>query len=110
MTKHSTPLWIIGLILGWFFDLLFWKQPFGINFALYSILCIVGGLLILLRNRQAPARGTLWLFPLIALFLGVTVLRAVPLTIFLAVLFTLLLMMLLTNTYLGGRWPWYSLA
>src|SRR5512138_3126384 len=81
MSKRSNLLWITGLLLGWAFDLLFWKQPMGINFALYSLLCVLGGCLVLLANQQAPARGTLLVFPLILLFAATTAIRAEPMTV-----------------------------
>ncbi len=109
MNKHSTLLWVTGMALGWLFDLLFWKQSFGINFAIYSVLCLIGGFIVLYVNRQYPARGALWLIPLILLFLAVTSVRAEPLTLFLAVLFALFLMVALTNTFLGGLWFRYGL-
>src|SRR5512146_718973 len=59
MSKRSNLLWITGLFLGWALDLLFWKQPLGINFLLYASLCVLGGCLVLLVNRQYPGRGTL---------------------------------------------------
>ncbi len=108
MSKHSNLLWITGIFLGWAFDLLFWKQPLGINFALYSILCVLGGALVLLRNKQYPARGSLLVLPLILIFSAITSIRTEPMTVFLAVPFTLLLMMVLANTYLGGLWLRYG--
>lgn len=107
MSKRSNLLWITGLFLGWALDLLFWKQPLGINFLLYASLCVLGGCLVLLVNRQYPGRGTLLVFPLILVFAAITALRAEPMTVFLAICFTLLLMVILANTYLGGRWLRY---
>ena len=110
MNKHSNLLWITGIALGWLLDLLFWKQPFGINFAIFSLLCLTGGFVILYVNGQQPARGILWLLPLILLFVTITTLRAEPMTLFLAILLTLFLMFTLTNTFLGGLWLRYGLA
>ncbi|MGE5072295.1 MAG: DUF4153 domain-containing protein [Anaerolineae bacterium] len=110
MKRHSTMLWGIGLVLGWLFDLFFWKQGLGLNFGLYAVLCVAGGVLILAVNQQRPAMGSLLLFPLILVFAGIAVLRAEPLTIFLAVVFTLFLMLVLANTYLAGRWLRYGVA
>src|SRR5512133_1385908 len=110
MKKHSTMLWGIGLVLGWLFDLLFWKQPFGLNFGLYSLLCVAGGALVLGMNQQRPARGSLPLLALVAVFAGVTAVRAEPMTTFLAVMFALFSMLVLANTYVAGRWLRYGLA
>ncbi len=108
MSKHSNLLWITGLFLGWAFDLLFWKQPLGINFGLYSILCVSGACLVLLVNRQSPSRGSLLVFPLILIFSAITAIRTEPMTVFLAACLTLLLMLVLANTYLGGLWLRYG--
>ncbi len=108
MSKHSNFLWITGLFLGWAFDLLFWKQPLGINFALYSILCVSGACLVLLVNRQSPGRGSLLVFPLILIFAAITAIRSEPMTVFLAACLALLLMLILANTYLGGLWLRYG--
>jgi hypothetical protein len=110
MNKHSSLLWVTGIALGWLFDLLFWKQPFGTNFAIYSTLCLIGGFMVLRVSGQHPARGALWLIPLILLFVAFTAIRAEPMTLFLAILLTLVLMLALTNTFLGGLWLRYGLT
>jgi hypothetical protein len=110
MTKHPRLLWITALALGWLFDFLFWKQPFGANFAIYSVACVLGGILVLRANQQNLARGSLVLLPLILVFALVPVFRAEPLTLFLGVLFTLLLLLLLCSSFLGGRWIQYGFA
>ncbi len=110
MKKTSNLLWVTVIVLGWLFDFLFWKQSFGINFAIFTGLCLVGGFLLLWINNQHPARGTFWLIPLTLFFAAITFIRAEPMTVFLGILFTLFLMGVLANTFLGGRWFDYSLA
>ena len=110
MKKTSNLLWVTAIVLGWLFDFLFWKQSFGINFAIFTGLCIIGGFLLLWINNQRPARGTLWLIPLILFFAAITFIRTEPMTVFLGVVFTLFLMGVLANTFLGGRWLRYSMA
>ena len=110
MKKNPNLLWITTIILGWLFDFLFWKQSFGINFAIFAGLCLVGGFVLLWINQHRIARGTLWLIPLILFFIAITFVRAEPMTVFLGVVFTLFLMAVLANTFLGGRWFQYSLA
>ena len=56
MKKNPNLLWITAIALGWLFDLLFWEQSFGINFAIFTVLCLVGGFLLLWINHQHPAR------------------------------------------------------
>ena len=110
MKKNPNLLWIITIALGWLFDFLFWKRPAGINFTIFTLLCLAGGFFLLWRDEKHAARGTLWLIPLILFFDAVTFIRAEPLTILLAAVFTLFLMAVVAMTYLGGRWFMYSLS
>jgi len=110
MKKNPNLLWVIAIVLGWLFDFLFWKQSFGINFAIFTALCLISGLLLLGINHLRPARGTLWLIPLILFFAAITFVRTEPMTLFLGILFTFFLMGLLAVTFIGGHWFEYSLA
>jgi hypothetical protein len=110
MTKHPNRLWIAALLLGWFFDFLFWKKPDGINFAIYSILCLLVGLALLLAEGIRPSRSSLWLVAPLLFFSAITFIRREPLTILLGFILTLFALSLFALTYLGGRWPQYSLA
>jgi len=110
MRKNPNLLWIAVIVLGWLFDFLFWKQAFGVNFGIFIVLCLLGGLVLLWINHRRPARGALGLLPVILIFISFTFIRAEPMTVFLAVLFTLLLMVVLVNTFLGGRCFQYGVA
>jgi hypothetical protein len=109
MTKYPNRLWIAALLLGWLFDFLFWKKPTGINFPLFSILCLLGGLLVLLSDGLRPARRSWWLLVPFVFFVVVTFVRREPLTSFLAYTLTLFSLSLFAITYLGGRWMQYGL-
>ena len=108
--KRSNLLWITVLVLGWLFDFLFWGHAPGINFALYVILCLGGGFLVLGLNGFKTTWRTLVLLAPILFFAAMTFIRQEPLSLFLAIACTLGLMGLLAASYLGGRWAWYSLA
>lgn len=110
MRKNPILLWIVVIVVGWLFDFLFWQQSFGINFAVFTVLCLIGGFLILWMDRKRPAPAALWLIPLILVFAAITFIRAEPMTVFLGVLFTFFLMGVLAVTFLGGRWTEYSFA
>ena len=110
MKNNPNKLWIFVLALGWFFDLLFWKQAPGINFAIFWTACLIVGFYLLLSNGQRPHRTTVWLLPLFGFFAAVTFIRAEPMTTFLAYTFTMFTLTLFTVTYLGGRWTQYILA
>ncbi|MGB8214060.1 MAG: DUF4173 domain-containing protein [Anaerolineales bacterium] len=106
--KRTKILWITALVLGWCFDFLFWGQKQGINFALYVVLCLVGGFLVLARNGIRPAWRSLLLLLPILFFATITFIRQEPLTLFLSFAFALGLMGVLAISFLGGRWPWYG--
>ncbi len=108
MLKHPNRLWAAALLLGWLFDFLFWDKPVGINFALYTVFCLLGGLLLLLPEGIRPAPRSLWLLLPLAFFAAITFLRREPLTTFLGFALTLFSLSLFAITYLGGRWPHYA--
>lgn len=108
--KRTTLLWITALVLGWIFDFLFWKHAPGINFAIYVILCLGGGILVLMVNGIRPSWKTSLLLAPILFFAVMSFLRLEPMSMFLAYVFTLGLMALLVQSYLGGRWMQYSLS
>jgi hypothetical protein len=110
MKNNPNKLWIIVLFLGWLFDYLFWEHPIGVNFAIFSTLCLLGGFGFLLLDGFRPARRTLWLLVPFLFFATVTVLRQEPLTIFLSYTFTILSLVLLVNSYLGGQWFQYGIS
>ncbi len=107
--KQPVRLGIIVLLLGWLFDLFFWQKPIGISFALFSTICLLAGLILLILEGYRPASKALWLLLPFGFFVVVTFVRQEPLTIFLAYTFALLSMGLLASTYLGGRWFQYGL-
>lgn len=110
MKTNPNKLWIIVIALGWLFDFLFWKQAPGVNFAIFATLCLAAAFYLLLGDGLRPNRSTLILLPLFACFAAVTFLRAEPMTSFLAYTFTLLVMTILTVSYLGGRWIQYTIT
>jgi hypothetical protein len=109
MKSNPTRFWWTVIALGWVFDFLFWKKAPGINFALYVGLCLAVGVLILRAEGYRPARKSLLLLPLIALFAIMTFIRLEPMTVFLSGALTLFLMGLFAISFLGGRWPSYNL-
>ena len=108
--KRTTILWITALLLGCFLDFLFWKHPLGLNFAIYVLRCLAGGFLVLARNGFRPAGRSLLLLIPILFFALLTFIRQEPFSLFLSLVLTLALMSLLAVSFLGGRWPFYSLT
>ena len=108
--KRTNILWIVALVLGWLFDFLFWKQAPGINFAIYVVLCLAGGFLVLGLNGIKPAWKSLLLLAPVLFFASMTFIRQESMSLFLSFALTIGLMGVLTVTFLGGRWVWYSLS
>ncbi len=108
--KRTNLLLIVTLALGWLFDFLFWKQSPGINFAIYAVLVLGGGFLVLGLNGFKPSWKSLILLVPILFFAIMTFIRQESLSLFLSFAFTLGLMSLLAVSFLGGRWFWYSLS
>src|SRR5258706_12918541 len=108
--QRPNQLWIIALLIGWAFDYLFWKRPVGLNFAVFTTVCILGGAFLLYLQGLRPSRRSLWLLAPFMFFAVITFLRAEPLTIFLAYTFMLLAAGMFATTYVGGRWYLYGLS
>lgn len=109
MKSNPNRFWWTVFALGWAFDFLFWKKSPGINIVLYVLLCLAAGILLLRADGQHPTRNTLLLLPLIAVFTVMTFARREPMTVFLSVVLITFLMGVFAISFLGGRWPAYSL-
>lgn len=109
MKSNPTRFWWAVIGLGWAFDFLFWKQTPGINFALYVFLCLGVGFLLLRKEGFRPAQNLWLLIPMIAFFTLMVFLRQEPMTVFLAIVLCLFLMGVSAVSFVGGRWPFYSL-
>ncbi|MCS7011803.1 MAG: DUF4173 domain-containing protein [Anaerolineales bacterium] len=106
--KRFYLFWVVPLFLGWAFDFLFWRHFPGISLLLYLLLLVGGGLLVLLDNGFRPSWKSLLLLPPILFFAVMTILRREPMTVFLAVALSVMLLSLLSVTYQGGRWLQYG--
>jgi len=109
MKTNPNRFWIVVILLGWTFDFLFWKKPLGINFAIFVILCLMAGILLLRWDGLwlSPRAGLL-LIP-IALLAAMTFIRLEPMTVFLSIAMVLFLMGVFALTYLNGEWIRYAL-
>ena len=109
MKTNPNRFWAVVILLGWVFDFLFWKKPLGINFAVFVILCLLTGILLLRADGLRLARGSSLLLLPVAFLAVMTFLRLEPMTVFLSVSMALFLMGVFALTYLNGEWIRYTL-
>lgn len=105
--SSSDRVFGVGVFLGLSFDILFWRQSLGVNFPLYTLLVVIGGLLALRFMGEKPSRAA---WPLILLTLAFplgTAVRAEPLSQFLGVAATLMLMGIVAASAASGEWLGY---
>lgn len=110
MPKNALRFLLVALGLAWAVDLLFWKQPLGLNFPLWVLLVLTGGIaLILTEGRKLHPAG--WLLAALALALSLApLLRAEELTRAVGVMLAVLAVLLLVLTARNGFWLFYRLA
>jgi hypothetical protein len=104
--KRSTTFIWVTIALAWFFDFLFWEKVAGISFPIFILAALSVGFFLARQQGLTPAKNTLWLLIPIAFFTAMTVIRLEPMTRFLNVAATLILMGMLARSFLGGQW-WY---
>ena len=68
--KHSSRILWGSLILGLFFDVLFWKKAPGISFFIFSMLVVIAGFVIAYMEGIKPARLSWILAGLISFLFG----------------------------------------
>jgi len=95
--RYPFHILLVGLGLGWAFDLLFWGKIPGISVLIYAILLLTGLFLVLRWQQVRALAPNLWMPALIILFAAMVFLRANPLLIFLNIVAILVLLMLISN-------------
>jgi hypothetical protein len=111
MRKNDlTLLAILAVFLAWSFDQLFWQKAVGISFFLFILLCLVAGFIISWRTEKFPAWSSLLLLAPVLYFAGMTFLRLEPFTLLVDFGLALAGMLVLSLTWLGGRWWQYTLS
>jgi len=109
MKANPYRFWTVVILLGWVFDFLFWKKPLGVNFAIFVLLCLLTGILLLRADGLRLARGSGLLLLPVAFLAAMTFIRLEPLTVFLSIVMVLFLMGVFALTCLNGAWIRYSL-
>ena len=105
--KFPRAFWWVGLSLGWAVDLLFWKQRFGISYAIFVLLVLGSSLFLAKREKkQIPAINLVLITGILATT-TLAVFRMEPVTRSVNVMASLLLILLLNVTFLDGYWIHY---
>jgi CBS domain-containing protein len=110
MLKQPIRILITALFVAWAFDFLFWHKSPGVSFAVYVAVLLIAGFLLARSEGTLPARNSLWLLIPLFLFAIMTTIRLEPMTVFVSVLITLMVLMIFSHTFRGGRWISYSLS
>ena len=108
--QYTARLGAAALFAAWCWDQLFWGKIPGVSFLLFVLLVLGIGAGLTWGENLHPAKASLALVPPVLLFAGMSFLRQEPFTLFVDYLLTLSLLALLATTWLGGRWPGYSLS
>lgn len=109
MKTNPNRFWTAVILLGWAFDFLFWDKPLGINYAIFVILCLLTGALLLRADGLHLSRGAGLLLLPIGFFAVMTFIRLEPMTVFLSISMALFLMGVFALTYLSGKWIRFTL-
>ena len=107
LTSKNTFIWTV-LLIGWLFDLLFWDKVPGISIPIYLAILLAGGFFLARQQKLSPAPGLYWLLVPIIFFAIMTIIRLEPFTSFLNTVAALVLMALLSHSFLGGKWWQYT--
>jgi hypothetical protein len=104
MKNVKLAIWI-SLFSGWCFDYLFFNTRPGLNFFLFTILALAGGLALVYREKVRIHKLSGVLIALILVFSALFVVRNEPLTNFANLSATLTLLVVLSLTVESGLWP-----
>jgi hypothetical protein len=108
--QHKSRLIWSAILIGWIFDLLFWKKAPGISFFILVIITLVGGLILSLGEGIRPSRTTWILIVPVLFFSGMTVFHEEGFTTIVNYLLTTVSIALIAVTYTGGKWWNYSIS
>ena len=97
--RYPIHLLLVGLGLGWAFDLLFWGKMPGVSLLIYAILLLAGLFLALRWQKVAVTSTNWWLPPMLLLFATLGFVRANGFLIFLDIMAMLAILVLMSNDF-----------
>lgn len=102
--KYKHLVWFLALLVASSFDQMFWQKPGGINFFIFAMLVILGGLIpVWLEKIHIPWSSYLLIIP-VGFFAFMTYIRAEPFTIITNGLITIATIILFWISLLNGAW------
>ena len=108
-TKYRNLFWVLAVVAALSFDQLFWQKPGGINFFLFVLIALLGGLIPLWLERVTiPWTSYLLLAPTV-FFSVMTIFRAETFTTATNGLITLGSVVLFALTLRNGAWMQFNL-
>ena len=102
--RYKNLFWIFAVLAAFSFDRLFWEKPGGINFFIFILLVLLGGLIPMwLEKMIIPWTSYLLLIPIL-FFSAFTFILSEPFTILISVLIALASLILFAATLRSGAW------
>ncbi len=108
--KHFSRLILIALLIAWCFDQLFWRKTPGVSFFIMVLIWLAAGLYLTRSERLKPARSSFYLLLPVLFFAFMTFQRLEPFTQAVNIVLSLACLLLLSMTWMGGRWWQYDLS
>lgn len=109
MVKNNNRFILAGFFIAWLVDYFFYQKPFGIAFFLWIFISIAALFLFSFLEKTKPHRFS-YVLAAAALFLSTgSFTRMEPFTRFATSTGSILLLILLTITFLNGNWFYYRL-
>ena len=102
--KNKQLFWIFAVLVSFGFDRLFWEKPAGINFFIFVVLMLLGGLIPMwLEKISIPWTSYLLLIPIL-FFSGMTFVLSEPFTVMISGAIALCSLILFAATLRSGTW------
>lgn len=110
MARFQVRFVLVALAIGWAVDLLFFKQPLGLNFLLWVLLVLAGGIFLVVSEKKKLAWQS-WILAAVVLAAGaLPFLRMDGITRVAGVLLALAGLIFLADTALTGSWLLYRIV
>ena len=107
MKKYLLPA---ALFIGIVWDILFWEKVPGISYPVFMVISLTAGYFLLRMEKHEPSPKNIWLFGLVLLFSALTFIRKDIFTRLTGFALSFLFALLLSATYMSGKWLRFNLV